>query len=56
MELTIAAMIALRRWLLAVSAAGGVMAIAIFLTTLSFLITTPKVDESLAERARRVLS
>jgi uncharacterized membrane protein YkgB len=43
-ELTIAAMIALRRWLPGVSAVGGVMAIAMFLTTLSFLITTPKID------------
>jgi reactive chlorine resistance protein C len=44
-ELTIAAMIALRRWLPWVSAVGGAMAIAMFLTTLSFLITTPKIDE-----------
>jgi uncharacterized membrane protein YkgB len=43
-ELTIAAMIALRRWLPGVSAVGGAMAIAMFLTTLSFLITTPKID------------
>jgi reactive chlorine resistance protein C len=45
-ELMIAAMIALRRWLPGVSAVGGVMAIAMFLTTLSFLITTPNIDQA----------
>ena len=44
-ELAIAAMIALRRWLPGVSAVGGAMAIAMFLTTLSFLVTTPRIDE-----------
>jgi uncharacterized membrane protein YkgB len=43
-ELMIAAMIAVRRWLPGVSAVGGALAIAMFLTTLSFLITTPKIN------------
>ena len=43
-ELTIAAMIGLRRWLPGVSAVGGTLAIFMFLATLSFLITTPKID------------
>ena len=40
-ELTIAALIALRRWVPRLAAVGSVGAIFTFLTTLSFLVTTP---------------
>ena len=44
-ELTIAALIATRRWWPAVSAAGSMGAALMFLTTLSFLFTTPDVGD-----------
>ena len=44
-ELTLAAMIVTRRFLPAVSARGSALSILMFLTTLSFLITTPHLDE-----------
>src|SRR5579862_2305743 len=44
MELAIATMMAVRRWMPGVAAAGGAMGIAMFLTTLSFLFTTPNPD------------
>ena len=40
-ELAIAAMIATRRWLPLVSAAGSLLAVGMFAVTLSFLVTTP---------------
>ena len=43
-ELTIAAMIALRRWLPGVAAVGSAMGILMFLTTISFLFTTPNMN------------
>jgi len=43
-ELAIAAMIAVRRYLPTVAAAGSALAILMFLTTLSFLVTTPHLD------------
>lgn len=43
-ELTIAAMIAVRRLFPGVAAAGSALGILMFLTTLSFLVTTPKLD------------
>lgn len=43
-ELVIAGMIAARRFLPAVSAAGSALAIFMFLTTISFLFTTPNID------------
>ena len=43
-ELAIAAMIAARRFLPGVAAAGSALAIVMFLSTLSFLVTTPNID------------
>jgi reactive chlorine resistance protein C len=43
-ELIIAAMIAARRFFPRIAAAGSAAAIAMFLTTLSFLFTTPNID------------
>jgi len=40
-EMSIAILIALRRWFPTASAAGSLGAVIIFLTTLSFIITTP---------------
>ena len=40
-EVTIATLIAVRRWFPAASAAGSIGAVFMFLTTLSFIITTP---------------
>ena len=45
-ELGIAVLIALRRWNPLLSAWGSVVAIAMFLVTLSFLFTTPNVQQS----------
>lgn len=45
-ELIIAALIALRPWSARASAVGGVLAIGMFLTTLSFLFSTPGVVEA----------
>jgi uncharacterized membrane protein YkgB len=45
-ELTIATLIALRHWYPLASAIGSLAGIAMFLTTLSFLVTTPKVGEA----------
>ena len=44
-ELVFAALIVLRRWLPKVSALGSIGCIAMFLTTLSFLFTTPGLDD-----------
>jgi uncharacterized membrane protein YkgB len=46
-EITIATLIALRRWFPAASAVGSVGAVFMFLTTLSFIITTPGWEPSL---------
>jgi uncharacterized membrane protein YkgB len=46
-EMTIAILIALRRWFPKASAVGSVGAICMFLTTLSFIITTPGWEPSL---------
>jgi uncharacterized membrane protein YkgB len=43
-ELIIAGMIAARRFLPTVAAAGSALAIVMFLTTISFLFTTPNID------------
>lgn len=45
-ELAVAAMIASRRWLPVISLGGSVLAIGMFLTTLSFMLTTPGVWDS----------
>jgi uncharacterized membrane protein YkgB len=45
-ELTIGTLIALRRWSPRLSAIGSLAAIPMFLTTLSFIITTPNVGEA----------
>src|SRR5262245_19076441 len=45
-ELTIGAMIALRPWAPRLTALGSLVAIGMFLTTLSFLVTTPNVGEA----------
>jgi uncharacterized membrane protein YkgB len=45
-ELVIALLIVLRRWLPRASAIGSTAAIGMFLVTLSFLVTTPHVGES----------
>jgi uncharacterized membrane protein YkgB len=45
-ELVIALLIALRRWVPRASAIGSTAAIGMFLVTLSFLVTTPHVGES----------
>ena len=42
-ELTVAALIAVKHWAPAVSIVGSVMAIGMFITTLSFMFTTPGV-------------
>jgi reactive chlorine resistance protein C len=47
-EVTAAVLILLRRWLPRVSAVGSVLAIGLFLTTLSFLLTTPGVGDAAA--------
>jgi reactive chlorine resistance protein C len=46
-EMTIAILIALRRWFPAASAVGSAGAVVMFLTTLSFIITTPGWEPSL---------
>jgi reactive chlorine resistance protein C len=46
-EITIATLIALRRWFPKASAVGSVGAVFMFLTTLSFIITTPGWEPSL---------
>ena len=46
-EMTIATLIALRRWFPTASAVGSVGAVFMFLTTLSFIITTPGWEPSL---------
>lgn len=43
-ELTIAALIASRRWVPMASAVGSLIAIAMFMTTISFLFTSPGMD------------
>jgi uncharacterized membrane protein YkgB len=48
MEMTIASLIALRWWFSKASAVGSVGAIFMFFTTLSFIITTPGWEPSLA--------
>lgn len=45
-ELSIAALIALRPWSARASALGGLLAVGMFLTTLSFLFSTPGVIEA----------
>ena len=45
-ELGIAVLIALRHWKPLISACGSMVAIAMFLVTLSFLFTTPNVQQS----------
>ena len=45
-ELAIAALIALRPWSAKASAVGGLLAVGMFLTTLSFLFSTPGVIEA----------
>jgi uncharacterized membrane protein YkgB len=45
-ELVIALLIVLRRWVPRASAIGSIAAIGMFLVTLSFLVTTPHVGES----------
>jgi reactive chlorine resistance protein C len=44
MELITASLIALRRWMPWIAVAGGALGIGTFLTTLSFLVTTPDVE------------
>jgi reactive chlorine resistance protein C len=46
-ELTIAALIAVRPWKPALTAIGGFLGIGMFLTTLSFIVTTPNVGEGM---------
>ncbi len=45
-ELAVAGLIALRRWKPLLSAWGSVLAVGMFLVTLSFLFTTPNVQQS----------
>jgi uncharacterized membrane protein YkgB len=47
-ELTIASLIALRRWSPTVALVGGALGMAMFLTTLSFLVTTPNLGDGAA--------
>ena len=44
-ELSIAALIATRRWLPSLSAVGSLLGAGMFLTTLTFLFTTPGLDD-----------
>lgn len=46
-ELTIAVLIAVRPWRPALTAIGGFLGIGMFLTTLSFIVTTPNVGEGM---------
>ena len=48
-ELTLGTLIALRHWLPALSALGSLLAAGMFLTTLSFLFTTPGLDPQSAD-------
>jgi reactive chlorine resistance protein C len=47
-ELTVALFIALRRWSPALALVGGALGMAMFLTTLSFLVTTPNLGDGAA--------
>lgn len=47
-EVTAAVLIALRPWLPRFSAVGSVIAVGLFLTTLSFLLTTPGIGDAAA--------
>jgi uncharacterized membrane protein YkgB len=47
-ELTVASLIAIRRWAPALSVVGGALGMGMFLTTLSFLVTTPNLGDGAA--------
>jgi uncharacterized membrane protein YkgB len=47
-ELTVASLIAIRRWAPTLSMVGGALSMGMFLTTLSFLVTTPNLGDGAA--------